>query len=105
MEIRIWQVDSTQSSDVNNLPQKLRTMNIDLSQMFVTTKDTILDSIACIDRTIAEIALVVDQDEKLIDTITDSRHVVTFPVREYWLDIGRIEDYQKALQDIKNSEQ
>ncbi|EPK8931401.1 alcohol dehydrogenase, partial [Acinetobacter baumannii] len=27
--------------------------------------------------------------------------VVSYPLHEYWLDIGQIEDYHKAQQDIK----
>jgi len=34
--------------------------------------------------------------------IAEGCRVVSFPIREYWLDIGQTEDYQKALQDIEN---
>lgn len=29
------------------------------------------------------------------------RRVISFPIREYWLDIGKIEDYRKALEDVE----
>jgi len=32
--------------------------------------------------------------------LQDGRKVVTFPVVEYWLDIGQIEDFQKAQRDV-----
>ena len=28
--------------------------------------------------------------------ISDNKNAVSFPLREYWLDIGRIEEYKKA---------
>jgi NDP-sugar pyrophosphorylase family protein len=31
--------------------------------------------------------------EKLIKS---DQHVISFPIREYWLDIGRIEEYERA---------
>ena len=34
--------------------------------------------------------------------IDDGRTVANFPVREYWLDIGRHTDYEQAQQDIQN---
>jgi dTDP-glucose pyrophosphorylase/CBS domain-containing protein len=38
---------------------------------------------------------------QLIDRLlTAGRHVVGFPLREYWLDIGQIEDYEQALSDV-----
>jgi dTDP-glucose pyrophosphorylase len=33
--------------------------------------------------------------------LADGRRVVGFPLREYWLDIGRLEDYEKALADVE----
>lgn len=36
--------------------------------------------------------------EKLIKL---SKNVISFPIREYWLDIGRIEEYQKANEEYK----
>ncbi len=39
----------------------------------------------------------------LIQWLMDAgRTVVSFPVREYWLDIGQHADYAKAQQDVKN---
>lgn len=39
---------------------------------------------------------------QLIDRLLgDSRQVVGFPLREYWLDIGRIADYEQALSDVE----
>jgi dTDP-glucose pyrophosphorylase len=34
--------------------------------------------------------------------ITQGNKVITYPVREYWLDIGRHEDFSKAQEDIKH---
>jgi NDP-sugar pyrophosphorylase family protein len=31
--------------------------------------------------------------------VADGRCVVSFPLREYWLDIGELEAYQRALLD------
>lgn len=31
----------------------------------------------------------------------DQRRVVSFPIFEYWLDIGRIEDYERGMRDAK----
>ena len=70
-------------------------MNIDISQIFITPRDTILDAIACIDSTIAKIALVVDQDQKLIDTITDG------DVRRAILQNINLEESIDLLQDVK----
>lgn len=33
--------------------------------------------------------------------VTDGARVVGFPIREYWIDIGRIEDYERALADFE----
>jgi NDP-sugar pyrophosphorylase family protein len=32
----------------------------------------------------------------------DSRRVVSFPIMEYWLDIGQHADYLQAQEDLKN---
>jgi dTDP-glucose pyrophosphorylase len=45
-----------------------------------------------------------DMPDLISRLVTEGHRVVSFPVREYWLDIGRIEDYQKALADIENGE-
>lgn len=34
--------------------------------------------------------------------IKEGRMVVSFPIREYWLDIGNHDDYQEAQQQVKN---
>jgi len=40
---------------------------------------------------------------ELIQTLIEAgRNVVSFPIMEYWLDIGRHEDYAKAQEDISN---
>jgi NDP-sugar pyrophosphorylase family protein len=36
--------------------------------------------------------------------IADRRRVVSFPLREYWLDIGRSEDYERAISDVRDNE-
>jgi NDP-sugar pyrophosphorylase family protein len=41
----------------------------------------------------------------LIEKLTaEERRVVAFPVVEYWMDIGRQNDYVQAQQDIKRWE-
>ena len=40
-----------------------------------------------------------DLIQKLLD---EERTVVSFPIIEYWLDVGRHEDYQQAQDDIRN---
>ncbi|ADI84803.1 nucleotidyltransferase family protein [Geobacter sulfurreducens] len=40
-----------------------------------------------------------DLIQKLLD---EGRSVVSFPIMEYWLDVGRHEDYQKAQEDVRN---
>jgi len=37
--------------------------------------------------------------EKLIE---QKRNAISFPIREYWLDIGRVEEYKRANQEYKN---
>ena len=38
----------------------------------------------------------------LIEKIIASKHkIVAFPVREYWLDVGRKDEFKKANQDIE----
>ena len=36
--------------------------------------------------------------EKLI---SENKKVISFPLREYWLDIGRIEEYKKANEEYE----
>jgi dTDP-glucose pyrophosphorylase/CBS domain-containing protein len=43
-----------------------------------------------------------DMTELISKLIEAGRVVVSFPIREYWLDMGRHEDYQKAQQDVQN---
>ena len=39
----------------------------------------------------------------LIETLlAENRSVVSFPIHEYWLDIGQHTDYLRAQEDIKN---
>jgi NDP-sugar pyrophosphorylase family protein len=37
--------------------------------------------------------------EKLIE---QKRNAISFPIREYWLDIGRVEEYKRANQEYRN---
>lgn len=40
---------------------------------------------------------------ELINRAKEKKHLVgSFPIREYWLDIGQITDYKQALQDYQN---
>ncbi len=41
-----------------------------------------------------------DMPDLINHLIGVKKHVVAFPVREYWLDIGRMEHYQQALVDV-----
>ena len=34
--------------------------------------------------------------------LENNRPIVSFPIVEYWLDIGQLADYEKAQQDIKS---
>jgi NDP-sugar pyrophosphorylase family protein len=37
----------------------------------------------------------------LIDNLlAASKTVIAFPIREYWLDIGRLSDYERAQEDF-----
>lgn len=45
-----------------------------------------------------------DMPDLISRLVADGRRVVSFPVREYWLDIGQVKDYEKALADIENGE-
>ena len=46
-------------------------MDIDLSTVLVTSDQTIRDLIECIDNAPCKIAVLVDQDSRLLDTLTD----------------------------------
>lgn len=43
-----------------------------------------------------------DMTDLIEALISARRTVVSFPITEYWLDIGKPNDYQKAQEDIKN---
>lgn len=43
-----------------------------------------------------------DMTDLITRLVSDERRVVSFPIREYWLDIGHVENYQKALDDLAN---
>jgi dTDP-glucose pyrophosphorylase/CBS domain-containing protein len=43
-----------------------------------------------------------DMTELITKLIEAERTVVSFPIMEYWLDMGRHEDYAKAQQDVQN---
>jgi len=46
----------------------------------------------------------IDMPSLLEHFIAKSSNVLMFPIHEYWLDIGRIEDYNRAQVDIRNLE-
>lgn len=35
-------------------------------------------------------------------TYSAQKKVIYFPILDYWLDIGRVDDYNKAQEDIKH---
>jgi NDP-sugar pyrophosphorylase family protein len=43
-----------------------------------------------------------DMTELIQELIEAGKAVVSFPIMEYWLDIGRHEDYVKAQEDVRN---
>lgn len=43
-----------------------------------------------------------DMTDLISALLKDGRKVVTFPIVEYWLDIGQIEDFQRAQQDVES---
>jgi dTDP-glucose pyrophosphorylase/CBS domain-containing protein len=45
-----------------------------------------------------------DMPDLIRRLVVEKRRVVSFPVHEYWLDIGRVEDYRRALSDLKKGE-
>jgi NDP-sugar pyrophosphorylase family protein len=45
-----------------------------------------------------------DMTDLIQRLLTEGRPVVSFPIREYWLDIGGPEGYAQALEDIKTWE-
>jgi NDP-sugar pyrophosphorylase family protein len=44
----------------------------------------------------------IDMPTLLEQKINDQGHVMMFPIHEYWLDIGRMEDYKRAQIDVLN---
>jgi NDP-sugar pyrophosphorylase family protein len=34
--------------------------------------------------------------------VTEGQKVASFPIREYWLDIGQMPDYRRAQEDVMN---
>ena len=38
----------------------------------------------------------------VIVPLLEKKKVATFPIHEYWLDIGRMDDYQRAQIDVIN---
>jgi len=45
-----------------------------------------------------------DMPDLISKLLEDSRRVVGFPVGEYWIDIGQVEDYQRARADVASRE-
>jgi dTDP-glucose pyrophosphorylase len=45
-----------------------------------------------------------DMPDLVNQLISTGKRVVGFPIREYWLDIGRIEDYEKAQEEINGAD-
>jgi NDP-sugar pyrophosphorylase family protein len=43
-----------------------------------------------------------DMTDLMRDLITAGRSVYAYPLEDYWLDIGQMEDYQKAQEDFKD---
>ncbi len=68
---------------------------------FINAGIYLLDSGLC--RFIPE-AQPYDMPDLISKLLTEGRRVVSFPVREYWLDIGGIEDYRKAVLDVEKGE-
>ncbi len=42
-----------------------------------------------------------DMTQLIGQAIAEGRRVISFPLREYWLDIGQSEDYARAISDVK----
>jgi NDP-sugar pyrophosphorylase family protein len=43
-----------------------------------------------------------DMPDLITHLLQLGRRVVSFPVMEYWLDVGRHDDYQRAQDDARN---
>ena len=44
----------------------------------------------------------IDMPTLLNENVEEARHVGMYPLDEYWLDIGRMNDFEQAQQDIRN---
>jgi dTDP-glucose pyrophosphorylase len=44
-----------------------------------------------------------DMTQLIERLVAERRRVVSFPIREYWLDIGQSEDYEKAVADMRGA--
>ena len=42
-----------------------------------------------------------DMTDLIRSLVREGRRVVSFPIHEYWLDIGRVSDYERAMEDVK----
>lgn len=45
-----------------------------------------------------------DMPDLISRLVADGRRVVSFPIHEYWLDIGQLDDYEQAQESITNGE-
>jgi NDP-sugar pyrophosphorylase family protein len=43
-----------------------------------------------------------DMPDLIQRLISEGRTVVRFPIVEYWLDVGRLADYETAQEDVRN---
>jgi len=43
-----------------------------------------------------------DMTDLIQRLLADGRVVVSFPIVEYWLDIGQLDDYERAQEDVKS---
>lgn len=43
-----------------------------------------------------------DMTDLIDKLLTQDKKVVSFPIVEYWLDIGRLDDFQRAQEDVRN---
>lgn len=43
-----------------------------------------------------------DMPDLIAQLIREGRKVVSFPVREYWLDVGKMDDYEQAQKDLQS---
>jgi NDP-sugar pyrophosphorylase family protein len=45
-----------------------------------------------------------DMPELIATVLRTGGRVISFPIWEYWLDIGRLEDYERAQRDMQHME-